>query len=148
MKYYYFGYGMNTNIDSMARRCPSARSLGSAVVNDWQFRFAYHADVVPKVGARTVGVLWEITDECLSSLDILEGYPSYYQRKIVPVTYRNRQYDSIMYYMMPGNQESPPPQNYWKMLMEGYIEHNVSRRQLWTALENSCLSQNEIYDTK
>ena len=137
MKHYYFGYGMNTNVNSMSRRCPDARSLGAAVVDDWEFRFAYHADVVPKEGAKTVGVLWEITDECLRSLDALEGYPDYYQRKIVTVTFCNQQYNAIMYYMTPGNLDNPPPQSYWDMLMKGYIEHNVSRRQLWTALEYS-----------
>lgn len=144
MKHYYFGYGMNTNIDGMTRRCPDARSLGAAVVDNWEFRFAYHADVVPKEGARTVGVLWEITDRCLLSLDALEGYPHYYERKIVPVTFRDQQYDSIMYYMTPNNLDAPPPTSYWEMLMQGYAEHGVSRRQLWLALERSHLSSCDL----
>jgi gamma-glutamylcyclotransferase (GGCT)/AIG2-like uncharacterized protein YtfP len=136
-KHYYFAYGMNTNIESMNRRCPDAVSLGSASLNDWRFRFAYHADVVVETGEKTVGVLWLITDRCLESLDRLEGYPDYYQRKIVPVQYHNQIYDSLVYYMTPGNENGPPPDSYWQMLQRGYRDHNVSQRQLWRALNNS-----------
>lgn len=136
-KHYYFAYGMNTNRESMARRCPDAKSLGAAALYDWGFRFAYHADIVPTQGERTVGVLWEITDRCSASLDQLEGYPNYYDRKIVSVIYRNQQYDSLVYYMTPGSAECPPPENYWRMLREGYREHNVSSRQLWDAVRRS-----------
>lgn len=136
-KHYYFGYGMNTNRESMAYRCPDARPLGAAVLYDWEFRFAYHADVVPKNNAKTVGVLWEITDQCLASLDALEGYPGYYDRKVLPVIYRNQQYDSLVYYMQPGELECPPPESYWRMLHQGYTDYNVSKRQLWQAIKRS-----------
>jgi gamma-glutamylcyclotransferase (GGCT)/AIG2-like uncharacterized protein YtfP len=136
-KYFYFGYGMNTNQASMKLRCPNARVLGSAALYDWEFRFAYHADVLPKSGEKTVGVLWEITDECLTSLDALEGYPTYYDRKLVKVIHHNKEYESLVYYMTPGEVECPPPESYWRMLHEGYGEHNVSKRQLWTAIKRS-----------
>ena len=132
-----FSYGMNTNVDGMRGRCPAATSMGAAVLPNHQFRFAYHADVVPADGARTVGVLWEITDRCLESLDRLEGYPTYYDRKIVPVQYHNQMYDAWVYYMQPGNTESAPGESYWNCLIEGYRDHDVSTRQLHEALDSS-----------
>ncbi len=47
----YFSYGMNTNQDEMAYRCPGAHSLGHARLIDHAFRFAVHADVVPCSGS-------------------------------------------------------------------------------------------------
>jgi gamma-glutamylcyclotransferase (GGCT)/AIG2-like uncharacterized protein YtfP len=146
-KHFYFGYGMNTNIGGMRKRCPAAISMGSSVLYDHDFRFAYHADVVPCGGHKVAGVLWEITDQCLASLDRLESChvnpdgsfaaTSYYARKIVPILYCGAYYDAWVYYMMPGNIEHPPGQSYWDCLMTGYKKHNVSRRQLHLALQSS-----------
>ena len=145
-KHYYFAYGMNTNRLWMKSRCPAAISIGSAMLANYEFRFAYHADVVPKLGAKTVGVLWELTDKCLASLDRLESYPTYYDRVIVPIIHRDRVYNGWVYTMQPGNLENPPGDGYWDCLMEGYKEHNVSRRQLHTALNHSRDSiKNGIY---
>ena len=44
----YFSYGMNTNLGSMAMRCPSARSLGAAVLPHYMFEFKSFATVTPK----------------------------------------------------------------------------------------------------
>ena len=137
MKYYYFGYGMNTNRASMANLCPAAVPLGAAMLPDFEFRFAYHADVVKKAGAKTVGVLWEITDTCLTRLDMLEGYPSYYDRVEVDVIHRDTVYRSLVYVMRPGHELASPSDHYWNMLVEGYTDFDVSKRQLHTALAAS-----------
>lgn len=147
-KHYYFGYGMNTNRSGMAKRCPSAVSIGAAALYDYDFRFAYHADVVPKQGHKTVGVLWEISDQCLASLDRLESYPAYYDRKIVPVVYDNKTYDAWVYYMNPGNLEAAPGDGYWDCLIEGYKEHNVSARQLHAALRRSRDADRDFYGSQ
>jgi len=65
----YFAYGMNTNQEEMAYRCPGAHSLGHARLIDHAFRFAVHADVVPCSGSYVDGVLWSITDQDLDHLD-------------------------------------------------------------------------------
>ena len=103
----------------------------------YQFKFNIHADVVSKSGSKTNGVLWEITDECLDSLDRLEGYPTYYTRIIVPILYQNKIYDSWVYTMTSKDSFSPPSVNYWQCLLEGYKEHDVNTRQLHEALKLS-----------
>ena len=154
-KMYYFGYGMNTNTSGMRGRCPAAISMGSAVLYDHDFRFAIHADVVPRGGHKVNGVLWEVTDRCMASLDRLESCyrdkdgkcdsSSYYDRKIVQVLHRGVWYDAWVYFMLPGIQESPPGDSYWNCLMEGYKEHNVSRKQLHQALEQAKLNRPPTY---
>lgn len=136
-QHYYFAYGANTNLDSMARRCPAAVSMGSAALFDWRLRFAYHADVVPVLGQRVSGVLWRLTDQCLASLDQFEGYPDYYERTTVPVVHHNTVYHSLVYYMTPGHEECPPSEHYWRTLLTGYQHNNVTQRQLWQALQRS-----------
>lgn len=136
-KHYYFAYGMNTNIDGMKKRCPGAISIGSAMILDYEFRFAYHADVVSKPKTKTVGVLWQLTDDCLESLDRLESYPEYYDRIIVPIIHCNTVYNGWVYVMQSGYQQTLPSDHYWNCLINGYRDHNVSRRQLYKALNIS-----------
>ena len=144
-KHYYFGYGMNTNKSGTASRCPAAVSVGAAALYDHDFRFAYHADVVPAIGAKTVGVLWEITDKCLESLDRLESYPVYYDRKLVPIQCDNKIYDAWVYFMQPGTPEAAPHDGYWNCLVDGYREHNVSARQLHSALRRAQDADRKYY---
>jgi len=131
-KILYFAYGMNTNLDSMASRCPKAKSLGHAILEDYRFRFAHHADVVPDSNSKVDGVLWELTEDCLRSLDQLEGYPFYYDRKLVTVEFFNRaiKHQAWVYYMQPGHADSEPSDHYVEMLVEGYTDHHIPVTQI------------------
>jgi gamma-glutamylcyclotransferase (GGCT)/AIG2-like uncharacterized protein YtfP len=129
-KILYFAYGMNTNLGSMAMRCPGAVSLGYAVLPNHHFRFAYHADVVPDDHNDVDGVLWEITEEHLLSLDCTEGFPSYYDRKEVTVRHNGSDRLALVYFMQPGHFKKDPPESYLRMLIEGYQENLVPLRQL------------------
>jgi len=131
----YFAYGMNTNQDEMAYRCPGAHSLGHARLIDHAFRFATHADVVPCRGSFVDGVLWSITDQDLDHLDQLEGYPTYYGRDRVRVSQGSRIVLAICYSMQPGRSDSAPSDSYMNMVLEGYEQHRVPTEQLWNFVD-------------
>jgi gamma-glutamylcyclotransferase (GGCT)/AIG2-like uncharacterized protein YtfP len=130
----YFAYGMNTNLGQMAVRCPKAQTLGHAVLPNYEFRFARHADILENDEYYVDGVLWDITDDCLKSLDALEGYPFYYDRKEVTVIHNNKSVKAITYFMLPGNIDSMPSQGYLDMLYEGYKENAVPVAQIKEAV--------------
>jgi gamma-glutamylcyclotransferase (GGCT)/AIG2-like uncharacterized protein YtfP len=131
----YFAYGMNTNQDEMAYRCPGAHSLGHARLIDHAFRFAVHADVVPCEGSYVDGVLWSITDQDLDHLDQLEGYPTYYGRDRVRVSQGSRIVLAICYRMQPGRLDSPPSTSYMNMVQAGYEQHRIPTEQLWNSVD-------------
>lgn len=135
----YFAYGLNTNVTSMAQRCPRAVSFGQAKLLGHRFRFAGPADVQVNRLCCVDGVLWDITDECLRALDSLEGYPYFYGRKWATVELDGEHCQAMVYYMQPGNRNAPPSSSYFDMVLEGYEEHGVSTRQLWAA-QNVVLS--------
>jgi gamma-glutamylcyclotransferase len=81
----YFAYGMNTNPGEMAHRCPGATSLGHARLINHAFRFAQHADVELTSDSFVDGVLWEINEQHLAALDLLEGYPHYYDLSLIHI---------------------------------------------------------------
>lgn len=132
--YLYFAYGANTHIDSMSRRCPTALDLGPATLPNYQYRFARHADVVQFFTGTVRGVLWDITEDDLYSLDRFEGYPNYYERKTVLVEHRGVLKEALVYYMTPGNPGALPGQGYLDLILEGFQEHQIDTKQVFDAL--------------
>ena len=130
----YFSYGMNTNLGSMAMRCPSARSLGAAVLPHYMFEFKSFATVTPKMGDQCHGVLWEITEECEKSLDRLEGYPIYYGKVNVWVEHDGEMVPCMTYLMYPDEEPNYPSASYVRMLEEGYKAHGIVTNQIDDAL--------------
>jgi gamma-glutamylcyclotransferase (GGCT)/AIG2-like uncharacterized protein YtfP len=130
----YIGYGMNTSVYEMRNRCPACVDLGKVTIKNHKFLFSGHADIIECNGSSVQGVLWEITDNCLKSLDNLEGYPFYYDRKSVKVMYNDQEIDAIVYFMQPGRYPSLPSEFYLKTLIDGYIEHNIDVSQIERAL--------------
>ena len=131
---FYFAYGMNTNRSSMTWRCPGAISFGHARLLDHEFRFSHHADVVVHPGESVDGVLWLIDEDHLADLDVLEGYPSYYDRAVLPVEYQGNIIMAECYRMQPGNIDCGPSKGYLDMIFEGYQEYDIPNDQIWTAL--------------
>lgn len=126
----YFAYGMNTNLGSMNDRCPGAECLGPAILPKHRFRFAVHADVVPDPDQFVDGVLWRITSDHMASLDILEGYPWYYDRKLVTVINDHGAHQALTYFMQPGNPDENPPRVYLDMCLTGYRQNHVPTHQI------------------
>ena len=135
----YFAYGMNTNIGEMAFRCPQARRIGTAVLKDYVLAFKTHADVEFCPGREVHGVLWEITSKCEDSLDILEGYPVYYDKSSYVVTDSQGQRVEAMLYQMTStygdNRWRMPSTHYVDCLLEGYEDNGLDTGQIYAALE-------------
>jgi len=127
-------YGMNTNLRSMANRCPNAVSIGRYDLHDHRIVFRGCADVEPSKGDIAQCVLWNITDECEESLDILEGYPHFYTKKYVTIEYNDKLHDAMIYHMNDYYDSYYSPNKYYQqMLEEGYSEHGLDLEQIYTA---------------
>lgn len=126
----YAAYGANTNISSMANRCPNAELLGPAKLLNFELRFRGHADIEFVAGREMDVVLWEITNDCLESLDGFEGYPSYYNCIHAVVEYQGRVLPCLVYIMNDQGFESRPGDGYYDMCSEGYRENGLDVDQL------------------
>lgn len=128
-------YGMNTNIEQMLLRCPNAINLGKCELDNHRLVFSGHADVEENIGDTVQCVLWDITDDCESRLDVLEGYPYYYDKKLVDIFYKNKICRAMVYYMVGGYLHYRPPTSYYqRMLEEGYQSHGIPLSQIYDAV--------------
>jgi gamma-glutamylcyclotransferase (GGCT)/AIG2-like uncharacterized protein YtfP len=78
---HYFAYGSNMDPLQMEKRCPGAVVIGPARLDDHRLTFVWDspgwgggvATVDASTGAHVWGVLWDLTDEHVTSLDEYEG---------------------------------------------------------------------------
>lgn len=138
----YFAYGMNTNRDEMAYRCPSAVALGRAVLPGYRFEFKSFATIVPSPKEQIEGVLWTITKTDELALDMLEGYPEFYDKKNVRVIHNDVNHIAMTYIMGPREKNHAPTDGYYSMVSQGYQQFGLSQHQL---LEARARSNQEIW---
>lgn len=145
MKRYYFAYGMNTNIDEMAMRCPQAINLGRCKLKGFELKFRLHADIDEVAGGEMEGVLWDITEDCERALDRLEGYPFYYDKVEVivePATSINRMSHivAMAYIMTRKGPEEHPGISYEQCLIEGYTANGLNVDKLTAKIDSIIIA--------
>jgi gamma-glutamylcyclotransferase (GGCT)/AIG2-like uncharacterized protein YtfP len=147
---YYFAYGMNTHSENMMIRTGDSIDLGRAMLPDFRLEFIEFCDVQPDSSNDVVGVLWKMSPAGLAQLDVREGYPTHYDRKIMNVMTGadGRDCPAWVYYMTPRKAAAglyPPSEHYWNTVNAGYREHGVQRHQLLDAYERAWDFYEENY---
>lgn len=122
----YMAYGMNTNRDAMAARCPKATPLGGFYLPDTRLVFRGVADIMPDRNKVCPVVLWDITEDCLRALDRLEGYPTLYGRRKINCGW-------LVYEMNDKTRTSPPSSHYYEMIEQGYKDFGLDDWHLRSA---------------
>lgn len=145
-KVYYLAYGSNLNVGQMSRRCPDARPVGVAILKDWQLSFkgsktGSYLTIDPCPGAEVPVAVWEVSPSDIDALDRYEGYPTFYTKKEIEVTYRGirtnraRTVTAFVYTMTEGRPVGLPSNGYVRTCAVGYDNFGFNKRFLWNALD-------------
>jgi len=133
---YYFAYGSNLSRKQMLRRCPDAKPKFTVTLPDhkriytgrsrkWQNGGV--ASIKPFKGEKVVGAIYEISEECLNSLDICEGFPTVYDRKNLTVfTESGEPVEAITYVKVKQPDETQPAQEYLDTIQDGYEDWGIA----------------------
>lgn len=83
MKKYYLAYGSNLNVAQMQYRCPTAKPVGTARLNNHCLVFkgsktGSYLTVEPQSDSYVPLGVWEVETDDEYSLDRYEGYPIFY----------------------------------------------------------------------
>ena len=142
-KRYYISYGSNLSVEQMAHRCPDAKVVGMAAIQDWKLVFRVHANIEPCEGRVVPVLIWEISGRDENNLDLYEGYPSYYYKQDMAVTMtdldgKNPQEITAMVYLMnDGHPIRTPMKGYYDTLEEGYTRFGFNTHLLELAFEEA-----------
>ena len=127
----YFAYGADTNIDGMEYRCPNATKVGRLTLPNWKLVFKHVADIEMHKDEQVHGVLWNITDECESSLDRFEGFPHLYRKEYFVVRMQDGSIEDVMFYKMNSGEYARPSQTYFDTIKQGYISNQLPLQYLY-----------------
>jgi phage replication-related protein YjqB (UPF0714/DUF867 family) len=113
----------------MAQRCPDATDPRQAVLSDhdWLINQRGVATVEPLAGNQVHGVLWQISDGDLATLDSAEGVPVRYRRDKLTVHTHDGPRPAWVYIdhrVTPG----PPRPGYLPTIIDGAEQHGLPQR--------------------
>ena len=136
MKKLYLAYGSNLNLGQMARRCPTAKVVGTAMLEGYQLLFNGVATIVPREGAVVPVGIWEIDKHCEEALDRYEGYPSLYRKETLTVEMNGEQVDAMVY-IMNRDRLALPAYSYYETIEDGYNDVGLDTAHLRKAIEET-----------
>ena len=147
-KKYYIAYGSNLNVNQMHFRCPGARVIGVGTLDGWQLLFkgsktGSYLTIEQNEGFQVPVAVWEITPEDEAALDRYEGYPTFYYKREIPVSFtgiktgkvRNR--TAMVYIMHEDRPLGMPSRMYVDTCAEGYRYFNFDIGFLVDAINDS-----------
>lgn len=144
-KQLYIAYGSNINLEQMAYRCPRSKVVGTSEIKDYELEFRGVATIVPNKGAIVPVLIWELDERDLPVLNRYEGWPRLYRQETMPFELNGREVEGMSYLMNYG-ELSPPSQQYYNTILQGYRENGLDEKYLQIALENSLQLEYSVND--
>ena len=125
----YFAYGSNLCVRQMARRCPGAVDPRPATLadHDWLINERGVATVEPFDGSQVHGVVWQVTDHDLATLDSAEGVPVRYRRDRLTVHTDDGPSEAWVYIDHRVDPGAPRP-GYLERIIDGALHHGLPQR--------------------
>ena len=125
----YFAYGSNLCVTQMAQRCPDAVDPRPALLrdHDWLINERGVATVEPFSGTEVHGVLWQVSDRDLATLDRAEGVPARYRRDRMTVHTDAGTADAWVYVDHRVNPGAPRP-GYLERIIAAAGHHQLPQR--------------------
>lgn len=147
-KRYYLAYGSNLNVRQMRMRCPTARIIGTATLENYRLMFkgsktGSYLTIEPEEGCSVPVGVWEVSERDELALDRYEGYPTFYYKKELELpitgirTGKVRQRNAFVYIMHEDRPLGTPSNLYMRICMEGYSDFGFNYDVLWDAFEYS-----------
>ena len=147
-KRYYVAYGSNLNVRQMMMRCPTARVIGTSVIQDYRLMFkgsqtGSYLTIEPEKGAQVPVGIWEVSAADERSLDIYEGYPTFYYKKELQLPIKGirsgkvRVRDAFVYIMHEERMLGTPSSTYMRTCMVGYRDFGFDCASLFEAYDYS-----------
>lgn len=131
----YFSFGSCMNYQDINRTVNDAERVGLGILENYELLFNIWAqkrqggvaNVSEKLGAKTFGSLWYVSENDLIKLDKREGHPEIYERSIVQINSEQLGEVSAITYIgkkfnLLGKEHYDPTDHYLELIREGLYE--------------------------
>ncbi|MBD5113571.1 MAG: gamma-glutamylcyclotransferase [Ruminococcaceae bacterium] len=145
-KRYYLAYGSNLNMEQMRFRCPNAKPVGTAIIENNVLTFrgsnsGFYLTIEPKIGSKVPVGVWEVTAADEAALDRYEGYPRFYFKAEITVNVtslhdgKTSGKRAFYYFMNEDSELGLPSETYVQTCLQGYADFGFDKRILKRTLE-------------
>lgn len=140
MKTLYLAYGSNLNLEQMKRRCPTAKKVGTAILEDYKLTFnggykSAVATIKPYKGSTVPVLIWELEKEDEAALDRYEGWPRLYRKETLQVMLNGKRTDVMAYIMNDVYPTNEPSVYYYSTIRKGYKDNGLDIKILDKAVD-------------
>lgn len=144
----YLAYGSNLNLSQMRMRCPDAKLVGYASVEDYRLIFrgsgsGSYLSIEPAPGQYVPCAVFNISERDELSLDRYEGYPRFYRKKTLSVTMNSLDWEpqgevnAMVYYLPKTSPAGMPSAQYIRTCRQGYKDCRFDEAALRNALTDT-----------
>ncbi len=137
----YIAYGSNLNHAQMAYRCPDAEFIGAGVLSGHTLVFkggqAGVADIIPAENESVPVAFWRISAADERRLDVYEGFPKLYKKRIVSADFNGEPLPGMVYYMAAEKAVKMPSEYYFNTILDGYLDCGIDSEPLFRFLKNT-----------
>ncbi|MFA6158035.1 MAG: gamma-glutamylcyclotransferase family protein [Candidatus Paceibacterota bacterium] len=133
---FYFAYGSNMDEKQMRERCPDARFVSVARLDDFKLDFTIHspkrqcgcADVVFARGEKTYGILYEMSAADILRLDGFESVPTAYIRNTKGVKSADgKMHKAFVYEVADKKEFIAPSADYLNLILNAAQKHSFPK---------------------
>jgi len=138
---YYAAYGVGLNRTEMAKRCPTAKLIGTSMLRNYRLMFrGSHAvalaNIEPVKGCSVPMLIWEITLADEMSLDLYEGFPHLFEKQQLRIRLDGKLVNCMAYVMRGDRPLGKPSAFYYSAVLEGYKAAGFDAEILRNAVRN------------
>lgn len=143
---FYIAYGSNLNKEQMKFRCPTAKIIGTTVLQGFTLRFrgsltGSYLTVEEQQVASVPFAVWATTATDEKALDRYEGYSKFYYKEnfTLPVSTKMglQNLDGYIYIMLEERPLGMPSMRYVQTCLDGYRDFGFDKRILLKAVTES-----------
>ena len=125
----------------MAKHCPTAKLIGSAVLKNYRLSFRGSkagalATIEKARGGSVPTLLWEISPQDEAAIDRWIGVPELYRKATIKVRRDGILVDVLIYILNSGKPQNKPSAFYYSTLLEGYKAAGFDAKILKAAVRN------------
>jgi len=149
----YIAYGSNLNLEQMEHRCPFARVVGKSEIKDYALVFRGSrsgavATIEPCKDSFVPVLIWRVTKHDERALDIYEGYPKFYDKKVMDIVIDDKTVSAMVYVMTQGHRLGYPSKGYYNTIKDGYKAAGFDTDILKTAIDYTEKLMQDEYSQK
>lgn len=140
----YIAYGSNLHKEQMAMRCPGAKVVCTGIVEDYKLVYrgsktGAYATIIPCKGEYVPVAVWRINEAHERSLDLYEGFPTFYYKKNLEVVIEPcaDRVEAMAYIMFDAAKAGKPSMSYLETCAQGYLDQGLDMIKLEESIINN-----------